>query len=99
MPSEIEIALNEKIAPIIKKLERKMNMYTVPYGDLQPGNMYHLVQIVNVGGGVTHFPSDSDAFNLNPPVAGNIKNTLITDRDKRRLCIRRIYGYAGASRP
>lgn len=61
----------------------------------QPGNIFHQPVILGMEHGVTFAGSDEDAFNLNPPVAGQIKDAQIKGNG---LVMRSILGYQAASR-
>jgi len=61
----------------------------------QPGNLYHQPVILGMEHGVTFASSDEDAFNLNPPVAGQIKDAQIKGNP---LIMRSLLGYVAASR-
>ena len=63
--------------------------------DKQPGNLYHQPVILGHEHGVTFASSDEDAFNLNPPVAGVIKDAQIRGNP---IVMRSLLGYAAASR-
>jgi len=63
--------------------------------DKQPGNKYHQPVILGLEHGVTFASSDEDAFNLNPPVAGVIKDATIKGNP---LVMRSLLGYVAASR-
>lgn len=45
--------------------------------DKQPGNLYHQAVILGHEHGVTFASSDDDAFSLNAPIAGNIKDAQV----------------------
>lgn len=97
--ASVQDVVNDKFAPFFRRLEKKLNMYTVPYGELQPGNIYNVPQIESVGGGVTWLPTNGEeAFSLNRPQAGIIRDRQISFEDKKRLIIRRIWGYSSVVR-
>lgn len=61
----------------------------------QPGNLYHQPVVLGMEHGVTFASSDEDAFNLNPPVAGIIKDATIKGNP---VVMRSLLGYVAASR-
>src|SRR5271165_4795410 len=63
--------------------------------DKQPGNLYHQPVILGLEHGVTFASSDDDAFNLNAPVAGVIKDAQVRGNP---VVLRSLLGYAAASR-
>jgi hypothetical protein len=63
--------------------------------DKQPGNLYHQPVILGMEHGVTFAASDDDAFNLNPPIAGQIKDATIRGNP---IVLRSVMGYTAASR-
>ena len=63
--------------------------------DKQPGNLYHQPVILGHEHGVTFASSDEDAFNLNPPVAGIIRDATIKGNP---IVMRSLLGYVAASR-
>lgn len=94
--NSFENRINERFAPFFRRLEKKLNRCTMPYGELQPGNIYHIPQIQGLGDGITRIPVTDGAFNLNPPSAGAIRDVQITEADKNKLIMRSAIGYAGA---
>lgn len=63
--------------------------------DKQPGNLYHQPVILGHEHGVTFASSDDDAFNLNAPVAGQIKDAQVRGNP---VVLRSVLGYTAASR-
>lgn len=63
--------------------------------DKQPGNLYHQPVILGHEHGVTFASSNDDAFNLNAPVAGQIKDAQIQGNP---VVLRSVLGYTAASR-
>lgn len=94
----LEARLDEKFKPYFMRLEKTLNRNSLGYGPLQPGNLIHVAQIQSYGGGVTRIPHDEDAFNLNAPRAGQIRDVQITNADKNRFLIRRVWGYSAVLR-
>jgi len=76
---------NVKLQTLIKFLAK----------DKQPGNLYHQPVILGMEHGVTFAASDDDAFNLNPPIAGQIKDATIKGNP---VVLRSVMGYTAASR-
>ncbi|MFI5241259.1 MAG: hypothetical protein ACHQUA_02375, partial [Microgenomates group bacterium] len=63
--------------------------------DKQPGNLYHQPVILGLEHGVTFAGSDDDAFNLNAPIAGQIKDAQVRGNP---LVLRSVLGYMAAQR-
>jgi hypothetical protein len=63
--------------------------------DKQPGNLYHQPVILGLEHGVTFASSDEDAFNLNAPIAGQIKDAQVKGNP---IVLRSLLGYVAASR-
>jgi hypothetical protein len=63
--------------------------------DKQPGNLYHQPVILGHEHGVTFAASDDDAFNLNAPVAGQIKDAQVRGNP---VVLRSVLGYVAAGR-
>lgn len=63
--------------------------------DKQPGNLYHQPVILGMEHGITFAASDEDAFNLQPAVAGQIKDAQVRGNP---ALLRSILGYNAASR-
>lgn len=84
-------ALKELIPDGVKVLNKIKFMAK----DKQPGNNFHQPVILGMEHGVTFASSDEDAFNLNPPVAGVIKDATIKGNP---VVMRSLLGYVAASR-
>ena len=63
--------------------------------DAQVGNFYHQPVVLGQEHGVTFAQSGEDAFNLNAPVAGKIKDATVRGT---QLVLRSVIGYASAAR-
>ncbi len=61
----------------------------------QPGNLFHAPCILGAEHGVTFASSDEDAFNLNPAVAGAIKDAQVRGNP---VVMRSLIGYTALSR-
>jgi hypothetical protein len=61
----------------------------------QPGNLFHMPVILGAEHGVTFASSDEDAFNLNPAVAGAIKDAQVRGNP---IVMRSLIGYTALSR-
>lgn len=59
------------------------------------GNLYHQPVVLGMEHGVTFAASDDDAFNLNPPVAGQIKDAQVRGNP---VVLRSVLGFAAVSR-
>lgn len=63
--------------------------------DRQPGNNYHQPVVLGMEHGVTFADSGEGAFNLNPPLAGQIKDASVRGY---QLVLRSVLSYSAASR-
>lgn len=63
--------------------------------DKQPGNNYHQPVVLGMEHGVTFADPSEGAFELNPPVAGQIKDAVVRGY---QLVIRSVMSYQSASR-
>lgn len=72
-------------------------LHRIPFlpKDKQPGNLYHQPVVLGLEHGVTFANSTDDAFNLNPPVSGTIKDAEVRGNP---LVLRSVLGYTAASR-
>lgn len=85
----------EKLKELIPDGVKLLNRIKFAPKDKQPGNLYHQPVILGMEHGVTFASSDEDAFNLNPPVAGVIKDAQIKGNP---VVMRSLLGYVSASR-
>jgi len=66
-------AYADKLGELIPDGVKLLNKIKFMSKDKQPGNLYHQPVILGLEHGVTFASSDEDAFNLNAPVAGQIR--------------------------
>jgi hypothetical protein len=85
----------DKLQELIPDGVKLLNKIKFMVKGKQPGNLYHQPVILGMEHGVTFASSDEDAFNLNPPVAGQIKDAQIKGNP---LIMRSLLGYVAASR-
>lgn len=85
----------EKLKELIPDGVKLLNKIKFLSKDKQPGNLYHQPVILGMEHGVTFASSDDDAFNLNAPVAGVIKDAQIKGNP---IVLRSLLGYTSASR-
>ena len=85
----------DKLKELIPDGVKLLNKIKFMSKDKQPGNLYHQPVILGMEHGVTFAASDEDAFNLQAPVAGQIKDAQLRGNP---LVLRSILGYAAASR-
>jgi len=85
----------DKVEGLIPDGVKILNMIKFSPKDKQPGNLYHQPVILGMEHGVTFASSDDDAFNLNPPIAGVIKDAQVKGYP---LVLRSALGYVAASR-
>lgn len=88
-------AYADKLQELIPDGVKLLNKFKFMSKDKQPGNLYHQPVILGMEHGVTFASSDEDAFNLNPPVAGVIKDAQIKGNP---IVMRSLLGYVSASR-
>lgn len=85
----------DKLAELIPDGVKLLNKIQFMSKDKQPGNLYHQPVILGMEHGVTFAGSDDDAFNLNPPVAGQVKDAQVKGNP---VVMRSLLGYVAASR-
>lgn len=88
-------AYADKLELLIPDGVKLLNKIKFMSKDKQPGNLYHQPVILGLEHGVTFAGSDEDAFNLNVPVAGQIKDAQVKGNP---LVLRSLLGYVAASR-
>jgi hypothetical protein len=88
-------AYADKLGELIPDGVKLLNKIKFMSKDKQPGNLYHQPVILGLEHGVTFASSDEDAFNLNPPVAGVVKDAQIKGNP---VVMRSLLGYVAASR-
>jgi hypothetical protein len=88
-------AYADKLGELIPDGVKLLNKIKFLSKDKQPGNLYHQPVILGMEHGVTFASSDEDAFNLNPPVAGVIKDAQVKGNP---VVMRSLLGYVSASR-
>lgn len=85
----------DKLELLIPDGVKLLNKIKFMSKDKQPGNLYHQPVILGLEHGVTFASSDDDAFNLNAPIAGVIKDAQVRGNP---VVLRSLLGYAAASR-
>lgn len=85
----------DKLENLIPDGVKLLNKIKFMSKDKQPGNLYHQPVTLGLEHGVTFASSDDDAFNLNAPIAGSIKDAQVRGNP---LVLRSSLGYAAASR-
>lgn len=88
-------AYADKLEELIPDGVKLLNKIKFMAKDKQPGNLYHQPVILGMEHGVTFASSDEDAFNLNPPVAGIVKDAQIKGNP---IVMRSLLGYVAAGR-
>lgn len=88
-------AYADKIEDLIPDGVKVLNLVDFMPKDKQPGNLYHQPVVLGLEHGVTFASSDEDAFNLNAPIAGVIKDAQVKGFP---LVLRSVLGYTAASR-
>lgn len=88
-------AYADKLEQLIPDGVKLLNKIKFMPKDKQPGNLYHQPVILGLEHGVTFASSDEDAFNLNAPVAGQIKDAQVKGNP---IVLRSLLGYVAASR-
>lgn len=85
----------DKLAELIPDGVKVMQKIKFLAKDKQPGNLYHQPVILGLEHGITFAASDEDAFNLNAPIAGQIRDAQVRGNP---VVLRSVLGYAAASR-
>jgi hypothetical protein len=85
----------DKLQELIPEGLKLVNMIKFIGKDKQGGNLFHQPVILGMEHGVTFASSDDDAFNLNPPVAGQIRDAQVRGNP---MVMRSLLGYSAASR-
>lgn len=85
----------DKLQELIPEGLKLVNMIKFIGKDKQGGNLFHQPVILGMEHGVTFASSDDDAFNLNAPVAGQIKDAQVRGNP---MVMRSLLGYTAASR-
>jgi hypothetical protein len=85
----------DKLGELIPDGVKLLNKIKFMSKEKQPGNLYHQPVILGLEHGVTFASSDEDAFNLNAPVAGQIKDAQVKGNP---IVLRSLLGYVAASR-
>lgn len=85
----------DKLQELIPDGVKLLNRIKFMSKDKQPGNLYHQPVILGMEHGITFASSDDDAFNLQPPVAGTIKDAQVRGNP---VLLRSVLGYTAASR-
>ena len=85
----------DKLEELIPDGVKLLNKIKFASKDKMPGNLYHQPVILGMEHGVTFASSDEDAFNLNAPVAGVIKDAQVRGNP---IVMRSLLGYVAASR-
>ena len=85
----------DKLENLIPDGVKLLNKIPFAKKDSQLGNFYHQPVVLGHEHGVTFAQSGEDAFNLEAPVAGKIKDATVRGT---QLVLRSVIGYASASR-
>jgi hypothetical protein len=85
----------DKLHELIPEGLKLVNMIKFIGKEKQGGNLFHQPVILGMEHGVTFASSDDDAFNLNPAVAGVIKDAQVRGNP---MVMRSLLGYVAASR-
>lgn len=75
----------DKLENLIPDGVKLYKMISFMAKDKQPGNLYHQSVILGHEHGVTFASSDDDAFALNAPIAGQIKDAQVRGEKGCRL--------------
>lgn len=85
----------DKLKELIPDGVKLLNKISFMSKERQPGNLYHQPVILGMEHGVTFAGPDEDAFNLLPPVAGQIKDAQVRGNP---VIMRSLVGYTAISR-
>lgn len=86
---------SEKLKQLIPDGVKLLNKIKFMPKDKMPGNLYHQPVVLGLEHGITFAGSDDDAFNLNAPISGSIKDAQVKGSP---AVLRSVLGYAAASR-
>jgi len=85
----------DKLHELIPEGLKLVNLIKFAAKEKMGGNLFHQPVILGMEHGVTFASSDDDAFNLNPAVAGVIKDAQVRGNP---MVMRSLLGYVAASR-
>lgn len=85
----------DKLKDLVPDGVKLLNKIDFVAKDKMPGNLYHQPVILGLEHGVTFASSDDDAFSLNAPISGSIKDAQIKGNP---LLLRSVLGLSAASR-
>lgn len=85
----------DKLENLIPDGVKLLNRIKFLAKEKQPGNLYHQPVILGMEHGVTFAASDQDAFNLNAPIAGSVKDAQVRGNP---IVLQSVLGYTAASR-
>ncbi len=85
----------DKLKELIPDGVKLLNRIHFIAKEKMPGNLYHQPVILGLEHGVTFASSDEDAFNLQAPIAGSIKDAQVKGNP---AVLRSVLGYVAASR-
>ena len=97
--SDIESKLNQVCNDYFRSIEKELNKNTVPFGDLQPGNLYHVPIINKLGEGKTVVKRiDNSILEEVPTKIGHIKDIQVREDDIKIIKISDYIGYMMVTR-
>jgi len=85
----------DKIKNLIPDGVKLLNKIDFTSKDKQTGNLFHQPVVLGLEHGVTFAGSDDGAFNLNAPIAGQIKDAQVQGN---QMVLRSVLSYSAASR-
>jgi len=86
---------DSKLNLLIPDGVKLLNMIKFGSKEKMPGNLFHSPVILGLEHGITFAQSTDDAFNLNPPIAGQIKDAQVRGSP---AVLRSVLGYTAAAR-
>lgn len=85
----------DKLKELIPDGVKILNLIKFGAKDKMPGNLFHQPVILGLEHGITFAQSDEDAFNLQAPIAGAIRDAQVRGSP---AVLRSVLGYSAASR-
>lgn len=90
-----EVYSKQGIEELIPENYKMLNIVKFASKDEQTGRQYVQPVILNAEHGITYAGPNEDVFQLNPPIAGNVKDALVKGY---QMLMRSAIGYASISR-
>ena len=89
--------INNIVKDMFVEIEKDLNAWTIPYGEVLPGNVYALPTIKSLGPAQV-IKSNDGAFKLDLPTTGSIKDIMQSPNNRETILIRRLVSKTFVSR-